>query len=165
MPEQAIRRVKLSFSSAVTAAEQQNRVTPAPTAAGMLGMMRMTGLSSPRSRPRVCRSFPAIMETISCRSFRAFSVSRMPSSMSSSIWGFTPRNRMSARAAASWLYTARPPSSFARRWAFSGLRFASSSSSARPLFAAARASAPPMLPGPMKPTSAMGSPPCSFLIE
>ena len=104
-------------------------VMPLPTATGIFGMMRMIG-RSPTSPASVRRSLPAHRETITKRSCRASSTSRMPSSMPASICGLTARNRKSASAAARRLST-------------------------QPDFAAPLASAEPMFPVPIKPMTAM----------
>ena len=76
----------------------------------------------------------------------------MPFSMSAIIWGFTP-SMMKRAPAASSLTPQAQPSRSARRWAFSFVRLARRMRFGSTAFAAALASAPPMLPVPIKPYS------------
>ena len=93
---------------------------------------------------------PAAMLTSTGALPRSLSAGAMPVSMSAIICGFTPRKMWSASSAIILLPLTAAPMRAASASAFALVRLASSTC-ASPLFAAALASAPPILPVPIKP--------------
>ena len=84
-------------------------------------------------------------------SARASSAGASSSSISAIIWGFTPRKMKSQMLATSSFVPQAQPSSSANACALAGVRLASSTSPAPALLQTARATAPPILPQPIKP--------------
>ena len=68
-------------------------MTPSPTAAGIFGMMRMTGYAPPAMARMLSMVSPAAMLMSTGFSARAFSTGAMPASIPAIICGLTPRNR------------------------------------------------------------------------
>ena len=80
-----------SSSRAVTRGLASQSTTPAPTAQGVLGMMRMTGQSPPAISAMRAMVSPAAMVTSTNRSCRAASTGATSASSPPIIWGLTPR--------------------------------------------------------------------------
>ena len=137
--------------SSLTMPSAQTITRPLPTAEGVLGLMRMMGQSTPAISRIVAMVSPAAIDT----STQGFSLparaSWMSASMSAIMKGFTPRNRKSLSRAALTLSQARAPRVPASAAAFSGVRLASNMCSPPTMRLTAVASAPPMLPQPIKP--------------
>ena len=137
-------------SSAVTLAEQY-WIMPSPTEAGVLGMMRMTGKSSPAISWMRAMERPAAMLHSTKRPGRSSSVNLSGWSSASIIWGFTARKIRSHPPATSALVAVLQPSSLARACALAAVRFARKTFFGSTALHTARAMAPPMLPQPRKP--------------
>ncbi len=96
-------------------------------------------------------SSPAAMEASTNRSFLAFRMGTSPESICSIIWGFTPRKiRLHSRATVS-LSAVCAPSSRATASALDRVRLARRTGAPWAPLTAARATAAPMVPVPIKP--------------
>ena len=123
---------------------------PAPTATGVLGIIRMIGYSPPAICRSRCIESPAAIETSTKGSVRAASRGASSASTPAIIWGLTPRKTKSQSAAAS-LPAAVQPSSLASASALAAVRLASTTCPAPAPRQTARATAPPMFPQPINP--------------
>ena len=122
-PAGAMSRQKASSSSAVTLLEQY-WIMPSPTEAGVLGMMRMTGKSSPAISWMRAMGRPAAMLHSTKRPGRSASENFSGSSSASIIWGLTARKIRSHSAATSALEAVLQPSSCASACALDAVRLA-----------------------------------------
>ena len=149
-PAGAMAPKKANIWSSLTPSAQY-WIIPAPSETGVLGMMRMIGYAPPAiSRTRAMLS-PAAIVTRTKRPLRFARMGAMPASISAIICGFTPRKITSQSCATTSLVAARQPSASARASALAGVRLASATFSGPTPRHTARATAPPMLPQPIKP--------------
>ena len=125
-------------------------MTPSPTAQGVLGMIRMTGYSPPARAAMRAMVRPAAIVTRRKRSVRSARTGPISARRSAIIWGLTPRKMNLPSLAARSAGPAAQPNSAARASAFSNVRLERKTCSGGSFFTAARASAPPMFPTPMK---------------
>ena len=124
-------------------------------AAGVLGITRITGQSTPAISRIRAQVRPAAMVTSTKQSSRSFSTGVREASISPITWGFTPRKISRQARATSSLVPAAQPSSSARASALAGVRLASSTCWGGTVLQTARARAAPMFPVPINPTVAV----------